>query len=98
MDELKDLVERIGEAKDSDSNPITMPLDAQSNTVLHYASKKGNVDAVRIFLDNLGEDASAIRMINTKGDTPLSLAKKGKHTKLVQLYSNRLRSAGPGNG
>ena len=56
----------------------------QRNTALHHAAGAGAVDAVRVLLQ-AGADATRQ---NAAGQTPLSLAQRAGHERVVALLRN----------
>jgi len=98
FDELRNVIESSRESKSSDESAITMPVDSNCNTVLHYATKQGNVDVVRLLLDNVVDQVVALNGSNVKGMTPIKIAKDRKNSKLIKLFSSIVQSSGPKNG
>jgi ankyrin repeat protein len=55
--------------------------DANYNTLLHYASARGNMSIVKLLLRR-GANPFAI---NIRGETPSDIARRYKYVKIVEL-------------
>lgn len=67
------------------TNKITLYVDEDKNTNLHYAAARGDINTVIKEIDNNNE----IDSINFLGWTPLMVATRHGHTKVVQYLLDK---------